>query len=74
MRDPANTKLAKGALRDACPICAAPRRTEYAPFCSKRCADIDLHRWLSGTYAVPGHPAADEGDGKPGALPHDEED
>ena len=37
-----------------CPICkhAVPTRT-YAPFCSKRCADIDLQRWFSGAYAVP---------------------
>jgi endogenous inhibitor of DNA gyrase (YacG/DUF329 family) len=38
---------------DACPICGKPSVAEYRPFCSKRCADVDLHRWLSGTYAVP---------------------
>jgi len=27
--------------------------TEFRPFCSKRCADVDLNRWLSGVYAVP---------------------
>lgn len=37
----------------ACPICAKPVVADYAPFCSKRCADIDLHRWLVGAYAVP---------------------
>ncbi|MCB1499904.1 MAG: DNA gyrase inhibitor YacG [Bauldia sp.] len=37
----------------ACPICGKPSiRTAY-PFCSRRCADIDLNRWLSGAYAKP---------------------
>ena len=36
-----------------CPICHKPSEAAYRPFCSKRCADIDLHRWLSGSYAVP---------------------
>jgi hypothetical protein len=30
-----------------------------APFCSKRCADVDLNRWLSGAYAIPGRPEDD---------------
>ena len=37
----------------ACPICASPGIKKYRPFCSKRCADIDLSKWLGGTYAVP---------------------
>ncbi|MFN0024169.1 MAG: DNA gyrase inhibitor YacG [Parvularculaceae bacterium] len=36
-----------------CPICQSHAAAAYAPFCSKRCADIDLHRWLSGGYAIP---------------------
>ena len=36
-----------------CPICGRPTETAFRPFCSKRCADIDLQRWLSGRYAVP---------------------
>ena len=36
-----------------CPICGKPTLQRFRPFCSKRCADIDLNRWLSGTYAVP---------------------
>lgn len=35
-----------------CPICGKPAVFLYKPFCSKRCADIDLNRWLSGAYAV----------------------
>lgn len=36
-----------------CAICGKPIVADYAPFCSKRCADIDLHKWLGGVYAVP---------------------
>jgi endogenous inhibitor of DNA gyrase (YacG/DUF329 family) len=36
-----------------CPICKKPTDEHYRPFCSKRCADIDLARWLSGAYAIP---------------------
>ncbi len=36
-----------------CPICGKPGAFQTRPFCSKRCADIDLHRWLGGTYAIP---------------------
>ena len=37
-----------------CAICGKPRAARYDPFCSKRCADIDLHRWLKGGYVIPG--------------------
>jgi endogenous inhibitor of DNA gyrase (YacG/DUF329 family) len=36
-----------------CPICAKPSVRAFYPFCSKRCADVDLNRWLSGSYAIP---------------------
>ncbi len=36
-----------------CPICGKPSIDRYRPFCSRRCADVDLNRWLSGSYAVP---------------------
>lgn len=42
-----------------CPICGKPADETYRPFCSKRCADVDLNRWLRGSYAVPGEPLAD---------------
>ena len=38
--------------RGRCPICQRPSDTVLRPFCSKRCADIDLHRWLSGGYRI----------------------
>ena len=38
-----------------CPICRrSPADAKYKPFCSKRCADVDLQRWFAGSYAVPG--------------------
>lgn len=36
-----------------CPICKKPVEPAYRPFCSRRCADVDLQRWLTGRYAVP---------------------
>ena len=36
-----------------CPICGKPSVEEFKPFCSKRCADIDLNRWLTGNYVIP---------------------
>jgi hypothetical protein len=37
-----------------CPICGAAPAGRYRPFCSSRCADIDLARWLNESYRVPG--------------------
>ena len=39
-------------LNRKCPICGKQTVLEYQPFCSKKCADIDLGRWLKGTYVV----------------------
>ena len=36
-----------------CPICAKPSAQKYHPFCSPRCAQIDLNRWFGGNYAIP---------------------
>lgn len=46
-----------------CPICDRPAVARYRPFCSSRCADIDLGRWLKGVYAVPGREDESEGEG-----------
>ena len=51
-RDPKKPKPA--AAPRACPICGKPRSERYDPFCSRRCADVDLHRWLKGGYVIPG--------------------
>ncbi|MEM9029420.1 MAG: DNA gyrase inhibitor YacG [Pseudomonadota bacterium] len=50
-----------------CPICARPTQAAYRPFCSKRCADIDLGRWLGGKYAI----AVTEDDDEDGLKPDD---
>lgn len=36
-----------------CVICGKPQAPKFKPFCSKRCADVDLNRWFSGQYAIP---------------------
>ena len=36
-----------------CPICGRPALPAYRPFCSRRCADVDLGRWLTGAYSIP---------------------
>lgn len=43
-----------------CPICAKPVHEDYRPFCSKRCADIDLHKWLGESYRVETEEPADD--------------
>ena len=60
------TTRAKGSMSEParsarkCPTCGKPTAEDYRPFCSKRCADIDLSRWLKGTYSIP----TVEGDGE----------
>jgi len=49
-----------------CPICRAPSTERYRPFCSRRCADIDLARWLGGRYAIPTDEPADDAPPPPG--------
>ncbi len=49
--DPANENTPKASGK--CPVCGKPSDPTYRPFCSKRCADVDLQRWLSGRYAIP---------------------
>ena len=46
---------------EKCAVCGKPAEKQFAPFCSKRCADIDLGRWLKGSYSIPGTPAEDGG-------------
>ncbi len=45
-----------------CAICGKPQDTRYRPFCSKRCADVDLNRWFMGAYAIPSVEADDDSD------------
>jgi endogenous inhibitor of DNA gyrase (YacG/DUF329 family) len=48
-----------------CPVCGKPSVHQFRPFCSRRCADVDLHRWFSGQYAIP----VKEDEDEDGALP-----
>jgi uncharacterized protein len=49
-----------------CPVCGKPQDGTLKPFCSKRCADVDLSRWLKGTYAIPAvEGSEDEGEDRP---------
>ncbi len=38
-----------------CPICGKPTEERYTPFCSVRCKQVDLNRWLGEVYVVPGN-------------------
>lgn len=44
----------------SCPICTKETDPKYRPFCSKRCADVDLGRWMTGTYVVPNDAPEDD--------------
>lgn len=56
-------KAAASKMASRCPICGKAAIRAYRPFCSKRCAEVDLGRWLKGQYAVPGEPAGEMDDG-----------
>jgi len=59
---------AGGARRPGCPVCGRPAEPASRPFCSPRCADVDLGRWLTGQYRIPegaGSDAAEEGPPEP---------
>ncbi len=43
----------------SCPICGKPTVAEWRPFCSRRCADVDLARWLGEGYRIPAAPEDD---------------
>jgi endogenous inhibitor of DNA gyrase (YacG/DUF329 family) len=55
----ARAKAKPGAAKP-CPICGKPATDASRPFCSERCRGVDLNRWLSGSYAIPGKEDDDE--------------
>ena len=55
--------------KKSCPICGKPETAEYSPFCTKRCADVDLSRWMGGVYRIPTNEAPEGG-----GWPPDEEE
>jgi endogenous inhibitor of DNA gyrase (YacG/DUF329 family) len=56
-----------------CPICGKPAAEVSKPFCSRRCADVDLGRWLKGGYAIPGAPVGPQASDEAGEKDPDEE-
>jgi len=60
---PADPKVTPLRSRRPCPECGKPSARESYPFCSPRCKAIDLHRWLSGAYAIPVTEAEENTDG-----------
>jgi endogenous inhibitor of DNA gyrase (YacG/DUF329 family) len=58
--DSKNSSGKAAAVTRPCPTCGKPATHAYRPFCSRRCADVDLHRWLAGAYAIPAKEDEDE--------------
>jgi len=59
---PPNSLAPKPAGPQPCPICGKPAQPRHRPFCSARCADIDLGRWLKGAYRIPSEEPPREGE------------
>jgi endogenous inhibitor of DNA gyrase (YacG/DUF329 family) len=62
-KPPKDAGSAKGTPKGSakpCPICSKPAAPASRPFCSERCRDVDLNRWLSNSYVVPGRKEDDE--------------
>lgn len=71
-RQPGPTQLSAGNDNDGpavkrtprCANCGKPAVSEFRPFCSARCKDVDLSRWLHGAYAIPGGNTDEDEDGE----------
>ena len=50
------------SLKAACPLCQRPAEILYRPFCSRRCAQLDLGKWLTGSYTIPSYEAMEDSD------------
>ncbi|OYX08180.1 MAG: DNA gyrase inhibitor YacG [Rhizobiales bacterium 32-66-8] len=61
----AGPSVASAASLKPCAVCGKPAQPRYKPFCSPRCADIDLGRWLKGSYVIPGEPVEETETGLP---------
>jgi len=55
-----------------CPVCSRPTEHAYRPFCSRRCADVDLSRWLRGAYAISDEADDEDGEQAQAELPADD--
>jgi endogenous inhibitor of DNA gyrase (YacG/DUF329 family) len=65
-KTPATRVTPMPAAARRCPICGKPAAAPHQPFCSPRCGNIDLGRWLNGNYSIPTDEAPDD-------APHSEE-
>ena len=70
MSEPAD-KIVSLRQERPCPICGKPAAPAHRPFCSQRCADLDLGRWLGEGYRIPSAEKPGENAAKP---PRDEDD
>ena len=62
-KKPLHLKIVKGhSQKAACPLCQQPAEALHRPFCSRRCAQLDLGKWLNEDYRVPADEVMDEGD------------
>ncbi len=57
---PADSRGPQAVTGKPCPICGKSAVEASKPFCSERCRDVDLNRWLSNSYSIPGKPTDDE--------------
>ena len=54
-------KIVEGRKKKVlCPLCQKQAVAPHAPFCSRRCAQLDLGKWLTGDYAIPAYEAMDD--------------
>jgi endogenous inhibitor of DNA gyrase (YacG/DUF329 family) len=65
---------AKPASGAKCPICGKPVVAAFRPFCSARCKQVDLNRWLSETYRVPDRPIAEDDEAETPPSPERDEE
>ncbi|HVW54943.1 MAG TPA: DNA gyrase inhibitor YacG [Rhizobiaceae bacterium] len=61
-----STKVTPLRARHPCPECGRPSTRDSYPFCSPRCKDLDLNRWLSGRYVIPATEEEAQQDGNGG--------
>ncbi len=68
-----SSRISPSDQAKSCVVCGKPQDDAFRPFCSRRCADVDLHRWLSGAYALPAM-EDDDGDGSAAGPPENGHD
>ncbi len=71
MKDDGGAKVTPLRPKRPCPECGRPSARESYPFCSTRCKNIDLNRWLSGGYAIPVRDDEDDETPENGTVPPD---